>query len=86
MYRYTFETEFDIPKACWSTTDTPDSVIHHSCPFFSFYGIECSGNGGTAKNCSCHLVPWTGKKPTPKFRVQNGKRWEHCPVSRKRAV
>ena len=86
MYRYTFTTEYDIPKACWGTEEKPNAVIYNSCPFFYFHGIECSGNGGTALNCECCLVPWTGKTKTPKFTVQNGKRWERCPISRKREV
>ena len=86
MFRYTYISEYDIPKACWGTIDHPNSIEHVSCPFFSFYGIECCGKGGKALNCECHLVPWTDNKRTPKFEVMNGKKWERCPVSRKMEI
>lgn len=83
-YKYTFETEFDV-DVCYRKENRINCISHEPCPFLSFRDMRCE-NEGVVLNCECALVPWTGKKRTPKFEIPVNTKWERCPLSRKRKV
>ena len=83
-YRYTYETEFDV-DVCYRQIKKPGAIVTDCCPFLNFRDLLCKGDG-IVLNCKCALVPWTDGKPTPKFEVPVNKKWERCPLSRKRQV